>query len=66
MPELMALITALIIGRLTCKSCIAIRTKATPLDVETAMALIQRVLILSHNASGRCHVCGIVGPVVSF
>ncbi len=43
MPELMALITALIVGHLTCKSCIAIRTKATPLDVETAMALIQRV-----------------------
>jgi len=57
MPDRATLITASILERPMCVSCLATRVPTTPRDLEVALAQIGRVLTLT-GENGRCRVCG--------
>jgi hypothetical protein len=65
MPEQTALLTALILDRPLCSSCIAAKTGLTSdLALETLLERIRRVLPL-HRDQGRCRACGLDTTVIS-
>src|SRR5262245_31967017 len=62
MPERAALITALIMERPLCLSCIAERASTTGAEVQAAFEHIGHVLELRRE-HGRCRTCGNVNTV---
>ena len=65
MPEQTAFLTALILDRPLCVSCIAAKTALTSkLALETLLERIQRVLTLQRD-EGRCRACGLDTTVIS-
>ena len=63
MPSRAALITALILDRPLCLSCISARAVATPNEVDASLSAIGQVLTLGRDTD-RCRACGTEGPVV--
>jgi hypothetical protein len=65
MPEQTAILTALILDRPLCGSCISAKTRLTSdLAVETLLHRIRRVLTVNRN-QGRCSSCGRTATVIS-
>ena len=63
MPERSALVTALILERPTCLSCIGERS-GLPIDgVDTVLTVIARVLQVNADREAVCRHCGALGVV---
>jgi hypothetical protein len=65
MPDTIALIALLIVGRPLCVACIAERIGLSPMDLESYFARIRASLTVFHEDSDRCQGCGMVGKVYS-
>jgi hypothetical protein len=63
MPEIFAVITALILERPLCMECVVSKSALTLAEVGAALARIQKVLHV-HIEQGRCWACGTIGSVV--
>ena len=58
MPETATLVTALIMERPLCLSCISTKSGSGPARIELALAQIGHVLTLQREEAGRCRLCG--------
>ena len=58
MPERSALVTALILERPTCLSCIGERAGLALDAVDTVLTVVARVLQLNADREGMCRHCG--------
>jgi hypothetical protein len=65
MPETAALVTALIMERPLCMSCLCMKTGADPNAIEVTFTRIGHVLALKREGAGRCRACGEIGVVFS-
>ena len=65
MPQTTALITALILERPLCLSCIAMKAGSSETAVEASLAHIAPVVRIRREPAGRCRACGQDGLVVS-
>ena len=63
MPERSALVTALILERPTCLSCISNRAGLALDAVDTVLTVIARVLQLNADREAVCRHCGELGVV---
>jgi len=64
MPDIVALVTALILDRPTCMLCLTEKSGRTAEQASAALGVIERVMKVHREANGRCHACGVVGLVV--
>ena len=64
MPEHAALVTAIILERPTCISCLSQKTGMSADNVGRTLERIEAALRV-HRVAGRCHMCGAVLDVVS-
>ena len=64
MPDRAALITALILDRQMCLSCIASKALVTEARVQSVLEAIATALVLHHD-TGRCVACGTTTAVHS-
>jgi hypothetical protein len=58
MPERAALVTALILGRPLCLSCIATKGTMSIQRAKSTLEIVQTVLVL-HRQTERCQACGL-------
>lgn len=65
MPETAALITALILERPLCFTCIAEKADTSETAVEATLAIVAPVLQVHRDQHGQCRACGNAGAVVS-
>ena len=65
MPKNAALITALILERPLCISCVATKATISESRVEASLAEIAPALRIRREFYGRCRACGEIGVVVS-
>jgi hypothetical protein len=66
MPERRsAIVSALIVDRPLCITCIATKAGMTENDVEEVLASIASRARLFRAPAARCEACGAAGPVVS-
>ena len=65
MPEITAIITALIIERPMCPDCIAMKAGRRPCHGRSQSRAIKNVLTLRRDETGRRRVCGTIGIVLS-
>jgi len=65
MSETTAIVTALIIERPLCVSCISAKAGLTERGVNAALARVETVLVLHRRDDDRCRACGSTGAVVS-
>ena len=64
MPDSIASVTALILERPTCMSCLAEKSGYTSEEARIALEVIETVVTVHRDPSGHCHACGSVGLVV--
>ena len=64
-PQTAALITALILERPLCFSCIATKVGTSETGVEASLAIVAPIVQVHRDHQGRCRACGDLGPVVS-
>jgi len=64
MPDSVALVTALILDRPTCMLCLTEKSGRTSEEASVALGIIESVMKVHREPSGRCHSCGVVGLVV--
>jgi hypothetical protein len=64
MPDLIAIVTALILERPLCLRCLVDKSGASRPQVALALRRIGGVLTLHRTPRRRCHACGTVGRVV--
>jgi hypothetical protein len=65
MPEISAVITALIIDRPMCVDCIALRAQVSMPAVKDYLPRIASVGRLEHRVGERCRACGHIGDTFS-
>jgi hypothetical protein len=65
MPERAAMVTALIMDRPLCLSCIALRASLDEVDANAILDKIDHVLTLQRVSLGRCRACGLMQAVFS-
>jgi hypothetical protein len=63
MPDRAALVTALVLGRPSCLSCIATKGTMSVQRAEATLEIIRTVLVL-HRATERCEGCGVQTEVL--
>ena len=63
MPEITALVTALILERPLCMNCLVARAGASEASVEAALSTIARAMTVQRTID-RCRTCGTHGPVI--
>jgi hypothetical protein len=63
MPERAAMVTALIMGRPLCLSCIALRSSLDEVDASAVLDKIDHVLTLRRVSRERCRACGLMQTV---
>jgi len=64
MPKMHALITALILDRPLCLTCIGAKTRLGPDEVDADLKRIGEILMLNQGV-GECRSCGTVTIVLS-
>ena len=64
MSDSIASVTALILERPTCMSCLTQKSGRTSEEARIALEVIETVMTVHREPSGRCHACGNVGLVV--
>jgi hypothetical protein len=65
MPERAAMVTALIMDRPLCLSCVALRASMDEVDAQAVLDKIEHVLTLRRVSPGRCRACGLMQMVFS-
>jgi hypothetical protein len=63
MPEIAALVTALILERPLCMNCLVTRADTGEAAVERALSRIARAMTVQRTID-RCRTCGTHGPVI--
>ena len=64
MPQMTAIVTALILERPLCLSCLAEKASRSRTSVSATLHGIESVLKVNRSAQLRCHGCGNFGAVV--
>jgi hypothetical protein len=64
MPDHAALVTAILIDRPTCLSCLEVKAGMERASLEQTLRVIGTVLVL-HRRTDRCRACGIIETVLS-
>jgi hypothetical protein len=65
MPEISAVITALIIDRPLCVDCIALRAQVSVPTVKDYLPKVGSMARLQHGVEDRCRACGHIGDTFS-
>ena len=61
MPEISAVITALIIERPLCVECIALRTQVSVGAVKAYLPKLDKMVTVHRGVEDRCRACGRIG-----
>jgi hypothetical protein len=64
MPDLAALVIALILDRPTCRDCIAVKSGLSTPELDATLTTVHTVVQI-RNATDRCRVCGAITTVLS-
>jgi hypothetical protein len=64
MPDIGALVMALILDRPTCRGCLAVKSGVSTSDLDATLTTVQTVVQI-RSATDRCRVCGTITTVLS-